>query len=143
MLYLAADHAGFKLKETIKEFLDLLEVDYEDYCAQKEDTDDDYPDYVKKVVKKMTKKTDRAVLVCGSGIGMCIAANRYKGIRAVVGAHEHAVNLGRTDEDINVLCLGGWLTNENMAKRFIKIFLNKPFGGETRHKRRITKLDNK
>lgn len=142
MLYLASDHAGFKLKETAKQFLDFLEQDYTDLGVNDEEVVD-YPDYAKKLVKKMNPKKDRGILFCGTGGGMCVAANRYKEIRAIVGNNEHEVLLGRAHNDVNVLCLGGRLTGENAAKKMIKIFLDTPFSGETRHKRRIKKLDVK
>ena len=143
MFYLASDHAGFRLKEITKQFLDFLEVEYTDLGIDSDEDSVDYPDYAKKLVKKMNGKKDRGVLFCGTGNGMCIMANRYKGIRAVVGNNEHEVLLGRSHNDVNVLCLGGRLTGENAAKKMIKIFLDTPFSGETRHKRRIKKLDVK
>lgn len=142
MLYLASDHAGFRLKEISKQFLDFLEVPYQDLGAKDEEPVD-YPEYAKKLVKKMNPKKDRGILFCGTGSGMCIMANRYKGIRAIVGNNEHEVLLGRAHNDANVLCLGGRLTGENTAKKMIKIFMDTPFSGETRHKRRIRKLDIK
>jgi len=143
MIYLASDHAGFRLKDIAKQFLDFLEVEYTDLGTDTDEVPVDYPDYAKKVVKKMNGKKDRGILFCGTGNGMCIMANRYKGIRAVVGNNEHEVLLGRSHNDVNVLCLGGRLTGENSAKKMIKIFLDTPFSGETRHKRRIKKLDIK
>ena len=143
MLYLASDHAGYKLKEIVKQFLDFLEVEYKDLGTDNSEEPVDYPDYAQKLVKKMDKKKDRGILFCGTGGGMCIAANRYKGIRAIVGNNEHEVLLGRAHNDANVLCLGGRLVGENMAKRLVKIFLDTQFSGETRHKRRIRKLDKK
>ena len=142
MVYLASDHAGFGLKEIAKQFLDFLQVEYLDLGT---DSDQmvDYPDYAKKLVKKMNPKKDRGILFCGTGGGMCIMANRYKGIRAIVGNNEHEVILGRAHNDVNVLCLGGRLTGEKSAKKMIKLFLDTPFLNETKYKRRIKKLDNK
>jgi ribose 5-phosphate isomerase B len=142
MLYLASDHAGFRLKEISKQFLDFLEMEYQD-LGVKDEEPVDYPEYAKKLVKKMNPKKDKGILFCGTGSGMCIMANRYKAIRAIVGNNEHEVLLGRAHNDANVLCLGGRLTGENTAKKMIKIFLDTPFSGETRHKRRIKKLDLK
>lgn len=143
MLYLASDHAGYRLKETAKQFLDFLELEYIDIGVDSDETPVDYPDYSKKLVKKLNLKKDKGILFCGTGNGMCIMANRYKGVRAVVGNNEHEVLLGRSHNDVNVLCLGGRLVGENAAKKMIKIFLDTPFSGETRHKRRIKKLDIK
>lgn len=142
MLYLASDHAGLKLKELSKQFLDFLAVSYTDLGTDDEEPVD-YPDYAKKMVKKMNLKKDRGILFCGTGGGMCIAANRFKGVRAIVGNNEHEVLLGRAHNDVNVLCLGGRLVGENAAKKMIKIFIDTPFTGESRHKKRIKKLDLK
>jgi len=143
MLYLASDHAGYKLKEIVKQFLDFLEVEYKDLGTDNSEEPVDYPDYAQKLVKKMDKKKDRGILFCGTGGGMCIAANRHKGIRAIVGNNEHEVLLGRAHNNANILCLGGRLIGENLAKKLVKIFLDTQFSGETRHKRRIRKLDKK
>ena len=142
MLYLASDHAGYKLKEIVKEFLDFLEIEYQDLGTDSDESVD-YPDYANKLAKKMDKKKDKGILFCGTGGGICIAANRYKGIRGIVGNNEHEVLLGRAHNDTNVLCLGGRLIGENMAKKLVKIFLDTQFSKETRHKRRIRKLDKK
>ena len=141
MLFLASDHAGFKLKEVVKQFLDFLNMPYEDLGANTGENPDDYPDFAKKLVKKIKGKNDRGILFCGSGAGMCMAANRHKGIRAVSGGNEHEVVMARIDNDANVICLGARLTNEYTAKKLTKVFLDTQFSGETRHKRRIKKLD--
>uniref|UniRef100_A0A7C4R645 RpiB/LacA/LacB family sugar-phosphate isomerase n=1 Tax=candidate division CPR3 bacterium TaxID=2268181 RepID=A0A7C4R645_UNCC3 len=142
MIYLASDHAGFNLKEIAKQFLDFLEVNYTDLGTDG-DEPVDYPDYAKKLVKKMNPKKDKGILFCGTGGGMCVMANRYKGIRAIVGNNEHEVILGRAHNDVNVLCLGGRLTGEKDAKKMIKIFLDTQFLGDNKYKRRIKKLDLK
>ena len=142
MVYLASDHAGFNLKEIAKQFLDFLTIDYVDLGTNSEESVD-YPDYAKKLVKKMNPKKDRGILFCGTGGGMCVMANRYKGIRGIVGNNEHEVILGRAHNDVNVLCLGGRLTGEKGAKKMIKLFLDTPFLTETKYKRRIKKLDIK
>jgi len=142
MLYLASDHAGYKLKEIVKEFLGFLEVEYQD-LGTNDDKSVDYPEYANKLAKRMDKKKDKGILFCGTGGGICIAVNRHKGIRGIVGNNEHEVLLGRAHNDANVLCLGGRLIGENMAKKLVKIFLDTQFSKETRHKRRIRKLDKK
>jgi len=142
MLYLSADHAGYKLKETVKEFLDFLQIDYDDLGCDSEELVD-FTEYAQKLVKKMDEKKDKGILFCGTGGGMCVAANRYKGVRAVVGNNEHEVLLGRAHLDMNVLCLAGRLIGENLAKKLVKIFLDTPFSGELRYKKRIKRLDKK
>ncbi|MBI2448451.1 RpiB/LacA/LacB family sugar-phosphate isomerase [Candidatus Microgenomates bacterium] len=143
MIFLAADHAGYRLKEIVKSFLTFLNMEFEDLGADTDESTDDYPDYAKKLVKKMKKKNDRGFLFCGSGVGMCMAANRYKEIRAATAGSEHAVIMSRIENDANVLCLASRLTNEHAAKRFIKLFLDTPFSGESRYKRRVKKLDSR
>ncbi len=143
MLYLASDHAGYRLKETAKQFLDFLAIEYDDLGNDSSEEMVDFPEYAQKMVKKMDEKKDKGISFCGTGGGMCIAANRYKGIRAVVGSNEHEVLLGRAHLDANVLCLGGRLIGENLAKKLVKIFLDTPFSGEPRYKKRIKRLDKK
>ncbi|MFA7308790.1 MAG: RpiB/LacA/LacB family sugar-phosphate isomerase [Patescibacteria group bacterium] len=142
MIYLAADHAGFKLKEVISQFLDFLHLEYVDLGADSEVPTDDYPDFARKLAKKIGKK-DKGFLFCGTGSGMCMMANRYSNVRAVVGAMEHEVVMGRSENDANVLCLGSRFINEHTAKKYVKAFLDIPFSGETRHKRRIKKLEKR
>ena len=136
MLYLASDHAGYKLKEVAKGFLDFLEIEYQDLGTSNEEPVD-YPDYAKKVVKKMNPKKDKGILFCGTGSGMCMMANRYKAIRAVVGNNEHEVLLGRAHNDANVLCLSGWDLKLEGAEKIVNIWLKTKFTRAKRHLRRL------
>ena len=100
----------------------------------------DYPDFAKKVSKRVSKrKSDIGILVCGSGTGMAISANKTKGIRAAVGYNIKSTQLSRQHNNANVLCLGSRLTKRNDIKKIIKIFLNTKFEGG-RHKRRVKKI---
>ena len=101
----------------------------------------DYPDYAKKVAKRIkSKKSDMGILVCGSGTGMSMTANKYKGIRAAVCYNEASTRLSRQHNNANIIALGSRLTKKNKVFKLIKIFLSTKFEGG-RHKRRVRKLD--
>lgn len=139
MLVLACDHAGFELKEYLKQYFTKNNIDFIDIGALKYDKDDDYPDIVVNGVKKVLENTsNKGIFVCGSGIGMCMASNRFKGIRCVVAYKPIIAKLARKDEDANVLALGARLTSKRQALKIIKTFLTSPFEGG-RHLRRINK----
>ncbi len=135
-IYCASDHAGYLLKKKLctyyKDWVDLG-------CDSEEPVD--YPNFAHKAVKKIQEDHyNRAVLICGTGIGMSIAANRFKGVRAMVATQSDFVTLARQHNDINVLCLAGRFINEAQAKDFISFFLNTPFKDE-HHTHRISLLD--
>lgn len=143
-IFLAADHAGFKLKESIKKKLekkyDIIDVTPEYQPG------DDYPKVAKKLISKLRDtryeiRDTRSVFVCGSGVGASIAANRYKGIRAAQGYDKKEVKLARQDTDINVLTLSGWNTKLKDALELINVFLKTPASKAARHKRRIKQLN--
>lgn len=139
-VYLGADHAGFELKEKIKKFLDFKKISYEDSGTFSEKRVD-YSDYAIKVGKRVAKeKGAKGILVCGTGIGMCIAANKVKGIRAAMVYDKHTARLSREHNDANVLCLRGrdFPADENL--RLLEIWLEAKFSGEKRHLRRIRKI---
>lgn len=141
MLYLGADHAGFKLKEQIKTFLDNLKVEYQDLGNLVLDKDDDYPDFGYKVAKAVSaKKSSKGILVCGSSYGVCIVANKVKGIRAVSIDTVNNARLSREHNDANVLCLSGWDTSLIKAKKIIKTWLKTKFSEKPRHRRRLNKI---
>ena len=142
MLYLGADHNGFYLKEYLKKYLDERGIIYVDLGNKKFQKTDDYPDWAKLVAKKVQKnKNDLGILMCGSGQGMCITANRYKNVRAAFGWSAAAARRVRHDDDANILCLPAWgLTNEQ-GKHIVSAWLNTAFAGLTRYKRRIKKID--
>lgn len=134
--YIAADHRGFALKEAIKAQMGQL-IDLGAHVLQSED---DYPDYAQIVCQAMTSPEDRAILICGSGHGMDIAANRFPHIRAILGFNQEVVKQGRAHEDANVLILASdWLDKET-ALDLIHTFLSTPFSKQDRHLRRLQKL---
>ena len=136
---ISSDHAGFETKEFIKDLLiksKISTVDLGPFLNKSVD----YPDYAKKVSNRVSKrKSDIGILVCGSGTGMAISANKTKGIRAAVGYSIKSTQLSRQHNNANVLCLGSRLTKRKDIKKIIKIFLGTKFEGG-RHKRRIKKI---
>lgn len=138
--YLGADHRGFYLKEKIKKYLKKLKVGFEDLGNKVFDPEDDYSDFASMVAKKVANKKSRGVLICGSGGGVCIAANKIKGIRAAQAFNAWQVKELRENDDINVLCLNSWQLKEREAQKMVKTFLRTKFSNLTRHKRRLQKI---
>jgi ribose 5-phosphate isomerase B len=141
MIYLGSDHAGFILKKSIKKILDELGEKYEDLGNALEDPADDYPDYAFKVGEAVGKKKGSyGILSCGSAQGVCIAANKVKGVRAAYAvSHEEAQKV-REHNDANILCLSGWKQNEDEIRPILATFLGTQFMDEERHVRRIEKI---
>ncbi|KKR48965.1 MAG: Ribose 5-phosphate isomerase B [Candidatus Magasanikbacteria bacterium GW2011_GWC2_40_17] len=143
-IFIATDHAGFNLKEEIKNKLKELGYLLEDLTPNQPEPADDYPLVAQKLVSEILKNNGRGILLCGSGNGICMAANKIKGIRAALGYNTQAAKWARTDEDANVLCLAGAVLSPEYATTITKFFLDTPFSNEERYKRRIeelTKLD--
>jgi len=143
MLYIAADHAGYPLKEELKPYLQELGFEVADLGAEQLDLLDDYPDYAKKLSEEVLQNEDAGgILICGTGQGMCIAANRYEGIRAAFIYDEFTARSAAEHLDANVVCLGARVTDAETAKKIVKIWLDTEFSGEERHRRRLEKIDN-
>ncbi|HLC52340.1 MAG TPA: RpiB/LacA/LacB family sugar-phosphate isomerase [Candidatus Nanoarchaeia archaeon] len=139
-IYIGADHAGFKLKEKLKKWLEKKKIEYEDLGAKILDKNDDYPDYAEKVAKKVVKEKSLGILICGSAQGICIAANKIKGVRAVVPFSLKEAELSRQHEMANIICLSGWYFNPIKAQGLAWKFLRTPFSKDERHIRRINKI---
>ena len=139
-LFIGSDHAGFKLKEQIKEYLIGLKIRYEDLGNQQFDPCDDYPDYARKVAQKVAKTKGKGILICDSGVGVCIAANKIKGIRAANVYNPKMAIKSREHNDTNILCLGQSYISFNQAKKIIKVWLQTRFSRALRHRRRINKI---
>ena len=136
---ISSDHAGFNVKDLIKDVLIKSKIPIID-LGPFSDKSVDYPDYAKKVSKRITKKkSDIGILVCGSGTGMAISANKIKGIRAAVGYNIKSTQLSRRHNNANILCLGSRLTKRKDIIKILSIFLNTKFEGG-RHKRRVNKI---
>jgi len=140
-IFLGSDHAGFKLKQAIKEYLIKSGFAIKDLGNHNLSPLDDYPDYAEKVARAVQKSSDqRGILFCGSGEGVCIVANKFKGIRAVVGFSRYAAKQSRADDDANILCLPARVLTTNEVKRIVEAWLKENFSGEARHVRRLRKI---
>jgi len=137
---IAADHAGFALKERLRVELAAKGHDLVDFGTNNEESTD-YPDYAEAVGHSVADgKTDRGILVCSTGVGMSIAANKIPGIRAALGTNREEVQLTRDHNDANVLTLGAKFTTPEDAIEFVDTFLNTAFGQGVRHLRRVNKI---
>jgi ribose 5-phosphate isomerase B len=138
-IFISSDHAGFKLKETIKSYLIKKKRDFED-LGPYNSARVDYPDFAHKVARKMrNNKNNIGILVCGSGMGMNIAANRHKNIRAAQCFNLKSAKLSRLHNDANIITLGSRLLTKKTALSCISVFLNTKFEGG-RHSKRIKKI---
>ena len=136
---IAADHAGFNLKEQIKDYLINKSVSIFD-LGPYQNKSVDYPDYAKKLAKRIKyKKSDIGILVCGSGTGMAISANKIKGIRAAVCYNSISTRLSRQHNNANIIALGSRLTKKSLSLKLVEIFLKTKFEGG-RHLRRVKKI---
>ena len=144
-IYIGADHRGFKLKEILKIFLKENGYDVVDFGNSNYDENDDYPDFILPVAKKVAESPEqnRGIVLGGSGQGEAMAANRIKGVRAAViySYNEDIIKLSREHNDANVLSLGASFLNEEQAKKAVKLWLETPFSGEERHIKRIKKIE--
>ncbi|MDO8495702.1 MAG: RpiB/LacA/LacB family sugar-phosphate isomerase [bacterium] len=141
MIYLGADHRGFALKEKMKYWLLDWGYEYEDLGAAEVDPQDDYPDYAKAVAEKVVSGTDhRGILICGSGIGVAVAANKVVGVRAGTATNYEQVASAVNDEDLNILALPADFLNEDEAKEITEAFLKAKFSSAERHIRRLNKI---
>ena len=141
MIYLGSDHAGFKLKQDVMAILNELGEAYRDLGNAALDPKDDYSDYAFAVGEAVAKEPGAfGILVCGSSQGVCMAANKVKGVRAAaIAGHEDAVKT-REHNDANVLCLSGWNQTKDEARPIIATFIGTPFTQEERHARRLGKI---
>jgi ribose 5-phosphate isomerase B len=139
-LLVASDHAGFELKEKLRKALDRLGVAYQDLGTYST-ASVDYPDYARKVAEAVSRgEAERGLLVCGSGQGMAMTANRYRGVRAALPFDEETARLSREHNDANVLALGGRTLDHAKAERMLAVWLKTPFAGG-RHERRVQKIE--
>lgn len=138
---IGSDHAGYQLKEEIKEFLKGEGFEAED-CGVYDAQPSDYPDIAFQVAERVARgEFDRAILVCGTGIGMCMAADKVAGIRCAVCCDETTARFARTHNNANILAIGARILGAELAKNIVKVFLSTPFSGEERHLRRIRKIE--
>lgn len=142
-IFIGADHRGFEFKNKIVEYLQQRNVRVEDMGAYQYDPEDDYPDFAIKVAQAVLQnpKEFLGIVICGSGIGVSIAANRYKGIRCGCALNTEQVKHGKENDHINVLSLASDYTDFETAKKIVDAFVDTPTKQEEKYQRRIDKLD--
>jgi ribose 5-phosphate isomerase B len=143
-IYFGADHNGFELKVRLMEYVRSLGYDVEDDGDQQLDPADDFPQFAARVVAALEASDNadpRAILICGSGQGMCMSANRFKGVRAALCWDETSARSARNDDDSNVLCLPARQLEVSKAEAIAKVWLETSFAGADRFKRRIKEMD--
>ncbi|MGA3021171.1 MAG: RpiB/LacA/LacB family sugar-phosphate isomerase [Candidatus Micrarchaeales archaeon] len=139
-IYVGSDHAGFKLKENIVEYLKEKSFEVKDDGPVSYDPEDDYPDYALKVCKDVLRHKAKGILICGTGQGMDRAANKVPGIYSSVAWNKESSTVAKKHGNVNVLCLAGRMTKPALAKKIVWTWLSVPFSGETKHMRRIAKI---
>ena len=143
MIVLGCDHGGYDLMQEVKKHLDEKGLDYLDLGTDSGEVSVDYPDYAHRVVKAILDGTcDRGILICGTGIGISMAANRFKGIRAALCTACYMAEKAREHNDANILAMGGRVLGSGTALKIVDTFLETPFSEGERHKRRIAKIDD-
>ncbi len=137
---LASDHGGFELKEAVKAFLKSIGAEPIDLGTFSEDSVD-YPEFAAQVAEKVsTGRFERGILICGTGIGMSIAANKFRGVRAALVNDLYSSRFSREHTDANILVMGGRVVGKDVAKEIVRIWLETPFAGG-RHQRRLEKIE--
>ena len=140
-IYLGADHAGWETKEAVEAYLKENGYKSVDMGNDNLVEGDDYPDFGYAVAKRvMTDENARGIVMCGNAQGICIVANKVKGVRAATGFNAEVARTSRTDDDANVLCLPGRFVSKKEALDIVKHWLETPFSGEDRHVRRLKKV---
>ena len=140
-LAIASDHAGFRLKAALIPLLRNLGYEISDQGTDSAEKAVDYPDFAAKASREvLAGRADKAIIVCGSGVGACIAANKLEGIRAGLCHDTYSAHQGVEHDDMNVLCMGARIIGIELAKEIVSAFLNAKFIDEGRYRRRLDKL---
>ena len=141
MIAIACDHGGCAYKQTIMQHLADRQIEFRDFGTYTPDSCD-YPDFAKPVARAVASgEYDKGILICGTGIGMSIAANKIRGIRAAVCGDAFSARATREHNDANILCMGARVISEAKALEITDIVLDTPFSGDERHSRRISKIE--
>jgi ribose 5-phosphate isomerase B len=137
-IYLGADHRGFNLKERIAKWLFEWKYEFEDLGAQSLEIGDDYTKYASEVASLVAKNPNsRGILLCGSGVGVDVLANKFDGVRSSIGKSKEQVKAGRKDDNMNILVIAADYTKDEEAKDMLKAFLETKFDEKARYKRRL------
>ena len=138
---LACDHGGFELKEELKTLLRSIDVDPID-MGTFDEASVDYPDFGIRVTEKVSRgELERGILICGTGIGMSIVANKFPGVRAALANDLYSARCSREHNNANILVLGGRIVGKDLAKEIVRVWLQTPFAGG-RHQRRLEKIES-
>ena len=144
LIYIGSDHRGFQLKESLKSYLkasgyEVVDVGNDQYVAG-----DDYPDFAALAARKVSldPENSRGILICGSGVGMDVAANKFKNVRSALTFNTEQAAAARSDDNTNVLSLAADYLNEDDAKKILSVWLATSFSGEERHQRRLRKISD-
>lgn len=145
MIYLGADHGGYELKEKIKKWLRAWSHDFKDLGNTKLDLEDDFPEFGRLVAGKVAKSKGKGmgIVICRTGVGMDIIANRTKGVRCGLGFSQQQLRISKRDDDLNCLALAADFITDEQAKGIIQMFLETQFSGGEKYKRRIKKIEKK
>ena len=142
MIALGCDHGGYELMQEVIKYLEENGLEYKNYGTYSTDSCD-YPDYAKKVAEAiLAGECEKGILICGTGIGITIAANRYEGIRAANCTNSFMAEVTREHNDANILGMGARVIGVGTALKIVDTFLNTPFSNDERHKRRIAKIEH-
>ena len=141
-IYLGSDHRGYHLKEKIARWLFEWGYEFSDMGADHLDPEDDYTTYAERVASMVgsSSSSTRGILLCGSGVGVDVVANKFDGVRASIGKSVEQVKAGREDDDMNILVLAADYTKEEEAEEVVKVFLETNFSGKNRFKKRLSDI---
>lgn len=141
VIYIGADHRGFKHKEEIKNYLSGLGYSVSDLGNDKYDELDDYPDFAEKVARKVSLDGSLGILICGSGVGVDVVANKFPGVRSALVSNSEQAMDARSDDDANILSLAADYTSIEDSKKIISLWIGTQFSGEEKYKRRLKKIE--
>ncbi len=144
LIYIGADHRGFRLKESLKQYLKSTGYEIVDVGNENLVESDDYPDFAAIAARKVSLDpvNSRAILICGSGAGMDIVANKFQNVRSVLASNPDQAASARSDDNTNVLCLAADYLEEGEAQKIAATWISTEFSGEERHKRRLRKIED-
>lgn len=144
MIYIGSDHGGYKLKKQIKKMLSREQHAFVDVGPVKFEPNDDYPDYAIKVARQVSRNPLRhlGILICRSGQGVCIVANKFKNVRATLVWNTEEAKVSRTDDMSNILCLPADYISPTIANHLVELWLNTAYSSEARHLRRVKKISD-
>lgn len=138
---IGSDHAGYHLKGHLRDWMTAREIDVHDVGARTLDPSDDYPDPTSAVARSVqTGNADLGIIICSTGIGSCIAANKFRGVRAALAHDAFSARMSRLHNDANILCLGANVVAPRLAEEILAAWLAASFSGEERHRRRLGKI---